>query len=170
MKYELRLAVLVVGFCHAALAVDWRPVDPAELAQKTPRVDPAADAEAIFWDIRIEDNAQGQDVWLNMNHYIRIKIFTERGKEQFATVEIPRIGRRDITGVGARTIKANGNIIELKKEAIFDRELAQSKHLKLRGKTFALPNVEVGDIIEYQYKEVRNNELASYLRLYMRII
>lgn len=168
MKLRLRVAVLLATIAHAAYAVDWRPIEPAELAQKTPRVDPAADAEAVFWDVRIEDNAQGQDIWLTMSHYIRIKIFTERGKEQFATVEIPRFGRRDIDNVAGRTIKPNGTIIELKKDAVFDRQLAQARHLKLRGKTFVLPNVEVGDIIEYQYKETRNDELASYLRLYFQ--
>jgi hypothetical protein len=159
---------LLATLCGAAFAVEWRPIDPSEIAQKTPRVDPAADAEAIFWDVRIEDKFDGNGLSLTMNHYIRIKIFTERGKEQFATVEIPRIGGRDISGVAARTIKADGTIVELKKDSIFDRELAQAKHLKLRGKTFALPNVEVGDIIEYQYKEHRNNEIASHMRLYFQ--
>jgi hypothetical protein len=163
--FAMLLGVLCGG---GAQAIEWRPVEPAELAQKTPKVDPAADAEAIFWDVRIEDRLDGSDLALIMNHYIRIKIFTERGKEQFATVEIPRTGKRSISDVAARTIKADGSIIDLKKDSIFDRELVQTKGLKLRGKTFALPNVEVGDIIEYQYKETRENEIAEYLRLYFQ--
>src|SRR5687767_453916 len=31
---------------------DWRPVTPEELGLNTPRVEPGADAEAIFWEIR----------------------------------------------------------------------------------------------------------------------
>jgi len=31
-----------------------------------------------------------------MNHYIRIKIFTDLGREKYATVEIPRYGKRTI--------------------------------------------------------------------------
>src|SRR5688572_2066875 len=124
-------------FSAAANAVEWRPIDPAELAQKTPRVDPAADAEAILWDVRIEDRAQGGDVSLILTHYVRIKIFTDRGKEQFATVEIPRYGKRSIMDVAARTIKPTGTITDLKKDSIFDRELLQTKGLKVRGKTFA---------------------------------
>jgi hypothetical protein len=127
-----------------------------------------ADAEAIFWDIRIEDREQNGDISLALTHYIRVKIFTERGKEDFATVEIPRVGKRSILDVAARTIKPNGSIIDLKKDAIFDRQLAKTKGVKLRGKSFALPNVEVGDIVEYQYKEVRDNELAQYQRLYFQ--
>ena len=38
----------------------------------------------------------------------------------------------------------------------------------MSGKTFALPNVEVGDIIEYRYRETREGETASYMRLYFQ--
>lgn len=146
-------------------AADWRPIDPSELAQKTPKIDPAADAEAIFWDTKIEDRYLGSDVSLALNNYVRIKIFTERGKELHSTVEIPRYGKRAILDVAGRTIKPNGTIVELKKDSIFDRELIKNKALKLHGITFALPNVEVGDIIEYRYKEVRDDEVVSYMRL-----
>jgi hypothetical protein len=147
---------------------DWRPVDKYELTQKEPKVDPAADAEVIFWDVRIEDRLQGSDLSLALNHYIRIKIFTDRGKEQYSTVEIPRVGKRSISDVAGRTIKPDGTEIEVKKDAIFDRELIKTKGLKVSGKTFALPSVEVGDIIEYRYRETRDNEIASHMRLYFQ--
>jgi hypothetical protein len=162
--------VVTFVFCGAfsTQASDWRPIEPAELAQKTPKVDPAADAEAIFWDVRIEDRLQGQDFSIALNHYIRIKIFTDRGKEQFSTVEIPRNGKRSISEVAARTIKPDGTILDVKKDAIFDRELLKTKGLKLRGKTFVFPNVEKGDIVEYRYRESRDNEVAQYMRLYFQ--
>ena len=167
MKFNLLAALALLSFLIAApaRASDWRPVDPGELAQKTPKIDPAADAEAIFWDTRVEDRYQGSDVSLALNHYVRIKIFTERGKELHSTIEIPRFGKRLILDVAGRTIKPDGSTIELKKDAIFDRELIKNKALKLHGIAFALPNVEVGDIIEYRYKEVRDNEVISYMRL-----
>src|SRR2546429_4990112 len=56
---------------------DWRPVTPEDLAMKTPVVEKGADAEAIFWEIKIDDDQQG----LILTHYVRIKIFTDRGKE-----------------------------------------------------------------------------------------
>src|SRR5678815_4509177 len=132
-------AVAVLGFLWTSgivLAADWRPVDASELAQKTPRVQPDADAEAIFWDVRIEDRLSGGDLSLALNHYIRIKIFTERGLENYATVEIPRFGKRSILDVAGRTIKPDGTVVELKKDGIFDRELVKTKNLKLRGKAF----------------------------------
>src|SRR5205807_9812951 len=101
-------------------------------------------------------------------HYIRIRIFTDLGREKYATVEIPLYAKRSILDVAGRTIKADGSVIQLKKDAIFDRELVKTKGLKLRGTTFTLPNVAAGDIIEYRYKEIRTNEIASHLRLYFQ--
>lgn len=145
--------------------MDWRPIDPAELAQKTPKVEANADAEVIFWDVKIEDRLTGQDLSMSLSHYIRIKIFTDRGKERYSTVEIQKFGKRHIGEVAGRTIKPDGTIIELKKDAVFERDLAKTKGFKAHGTTFALPNVEVGDIIEYHYKEFRDNETADFLPL-----
>ena len=61
-------------------AADWRPVDASELGLKAPRVDPAADAEAIFWDVHLEDRLQNGDFSLSMYHYLRIKIFTSAAR------------------------------------------------------------------------------------------
>ena len=44
-------------------------------------VEKDADAEAIFWEVRIDDNPDGD---LIFNHYIRVKVFTDRGRV-FAT-------------------------------------------------------------------------------------
>jgi hypothetical protein len=159
------LCVVIISTTPAA-ADNWRPVDPSELAQKTAKVEPGADAEAIFWDVKIEDSLQGQDLRLTLSHYIRIKIFTNLGKEKYATVEIEESKGRRIADVAGRTIRPDGSIVELKKDGIFDRELVKAKGAKVRGKTFTLPNVEVGDIIEYRYKEYRDNETANYMRLY----
>ena len=168
-KVSLFFVPLLLLCGTIAQAVDWKPVDPAELAQKTPIIDPNADAEAIFWDVHVEDRLMGEDLLLELTHYIRIKIFTARGKEEFATVEIPRTGNNQrLADIVGRTIKPDGTIIELKKDAIFDRALVKTKGMKLNGKTFVMPNVEVGDIIEYQYHEIREKETASYMRLYFQ--
>jgi hypothetical protein len=164
----IKWTVLITVCCRLAVADSWRPVEAPELAQKAARVEPGADAEAIFWDVKIEDSLNGGDFKLTMSHYIRIKIFTALGKEKYATVEIEQPRHRNITDIAGRTIKPDGTAIELKKDGIFERELVKTKGLKLRGKTFTLPNVEVGDIIEYRYKEHRDNEVATYMRLYFQ--
>src|SRR5437016_1037622 len=130
----MKTLLLLAFWCGLVAGADWRPVDASEVAQKTARVEPGADAEAIFWDVKIEDSFQGGDFQLSLNHYIRIKIFTDRGKEKYAKVEIEQTNRRRITEVAGRTIKADGSIIELKKDGIFDRDLVKTKGAKVRGK------------------------------------
>ena len=165
MRYLLTsLCVLFIGSTRAA-ADNWRPVDPSERAQSTAKVEPGADAEAIFWDIRIDDSDEGG---LTLNHYVRIKIFTNLGREKYATVEIEEFPGHRITDIAGRTLKPDGGIVELKKDGIFDRDLAKTRGAKVKGKAFTLPNVEVGDIIEYRYQEHRDNEAAEYMRLYFQ--
>src|SRR6185295_758969 len=43
--------------------------------------------------------------------------------------------------------------------------IVKSNGLKIKAKSFAMPGVEPGAIIEYRYREVRNNSVSDYLRL-----
>ncbi|HEX8128913.1 MAG TPA: DUF3857 domain-containing protein [Pyrinomonadaceae bacterium] len=144
---------------------DWKPIDPAHLALKAPIVEKDADAEAIFWEVRVDD-AEADLVFTN---YIRIKIFTERGRESQSKIDIVpfRLNAR-IKDVAGRTIKADGQIVELKKEDIFEKTIAKAGDLKLRAKTFAMPSVEPGAIIEYRWREVYPGSSADRTRLYFQ--
>ena len=141
---------------------EWRPVDAADIALKAAVVEPNADAEAIFWDIRIDDSGWDD---LVLNHYVRIKIFTERGRDLHSKIDIPFIGGVKIKDVAARTIKPDGSIIELAKEDVLEKMVVKVSGLKLRTKTFAFPGIEPGAIIEYKWKEVRSNTSANNMRL-----
>ena len=143
------LPCLLVVTSHEIAAPTWKPIDPAHLAMKTPVVEKDADAEAIFWEVQLND--AGDD--LIFSHYIRIKVFTERGKESQSKIDITYFGRNRIVDIAGRTIKADGSIVELKKDAIFDRVIAQLGGQKIKAKTFAMPAVEPGVIIEYRWKE-----------------
>ncbi|MBC8031854.1 MAG: DUF3857 domain-containing protein [Pyrinomonadaceae bacterium] len=144
---------------------EWRPVDPAHLAQKTPIVDPDADAEAIFWDIRVDDGGQDD---LVLSHYIRIKIFTELGREKQSKIEIPFLSGTKIKDVAARTIKPDGSIVELTKADIIEKTIVQVSGRKLRSKNFAFPAIEPGAIIEYKWREVISGASINFLRLYFQ--
>jgi hypothetical protein len=152
---------LMLVSATAFAAEDWKPVDPAQLAGKTPVVDKDADAEAIFWEVRLNDT----DYDLVFNHYIRIKIFTERGKESQSKIDIPYAGRYQIKDIAGRTIKPDGSIVELKKDSVFERTIVKLSGIKIQAKSFAMPGVEPGAIIEYRWREVRPNALANNVRL-----
>jgi hypothetical protein len=141
---------------------EWRPVDPTELAMKTPIVDADADAEAIFWDIRIDDHGEDD---LVLMHYVRIKIFTDRGRETQSKIDIPFLNRTKIKDVAARTIKPDGSIIELAKTDVIERTVVKVEGLKLRMKSFAFQGVEIGSIIEYKWKEVISHASANQMQI-----
>jgi hypothetical protein len=141
---------------------EWKTLDPAELALKAAKVEPNADAEAIFWDIRIDDGGYSD---LVLSHYVRIKIFNERGREKHSKMDIPYVNGVKIKDIAARTIKADGSIVELLKDDIIEKTVVKASGLKLKTKTFAFPGVEPGAIIEYKWKEVISNTSANNLRL-----
>lgn len=176
MKFSRTLVHLPLALACLILAVTpafagdnvWKPIDPAELALKASVVEKDADAEALFWEVRVEDKDEYEGD-LVFQHYIRIKIFTERGRESQSKVDIQfgkffgnNIKIKDIAG---RTIKPDGTIIELKKEDIFERTVVRASGLKVNAKSFAMPSVDPGSIIEYRWREVRSNQSANYVRL-----
>ena len=141
---------------------EWRPVDPAELAMKTPVVEKDADAEALFWEVRVDDSNPDE---LALAHYIRIKVFTERGKESQSKVDLQYLGSTRIKDIAARVIKPDGTITELKKDDVFERTIVKVSGVKVKTKSFALPGVEPNSIIEYRWREVHPGGSANRLRL-----
>jgi Domain of Unknown Function with PDB structure (DUF3857)/Transglutaminase-like superfamily len=144
---------------------DWKPVDPADLALKGSVVEKDADAEALFWEVRVDDNPEGD---LIFTHYIRIKVFTDRGRESQSKIDIPfgnLFGEIKIKDIAARTLKPDGSIVELKKDDVYERTIVKASGAKLKAKSFAMPAVEAGCIIEYRWREVRVGRSANYVRL-----
>jgi len=163
---------LLLGGCAAASTsinvvaiTQWLPVTDEERNLKAPTIDPEAGAEALFWRVHVVDAVQGEDPQTVLYHYIRIKVFTRRGSETQGTQDITYWGRHAILDVAGRTIKPDGTIVELSKDAIFRRDLVKASGLKFKAVSFAMPAVEPGVIIEYRWREVRDQELANYVRL-----
>jgi transglutaminase-like putative cysteine protease len=129
-------------------------------------VDPAADAEAMLWEISVADAAaNNQYPYTVYNHYLRIKIFNDRGVKKFGTVDIEYSGKQNVSDLSARTIQPDGSIQELTRSAVFDRVIEKRNGRKLHARSFALPGVKPGSIIEYRWRESHDDELANYVRL-----
>jgi hypothetical protein len=169
MRRIISLIVSVVCLTILPVAVfagdDWRPVPPADLASKASVVEKDADAEALFWEVRVDDSLPEE---LSLKNYIRIKIFTERGKESQSKVDLQYLGSTRIRDIAARVIKADGTIVELKKDEVFERTLVKANGVKVKAKSFALPGIEPGSIIEYRWREVIPNGTADKLRLHFQ--
>jgi hypothetical protein len=172
-----KLFLALIAVCLVLLAFiqapaggdDWRPINPADLESMTPVVDKDADAEVIFWEAKVTDEIQENlDSFYPrtvISHYLRIKVFTARGKESQSKIDIAFDNNTEIKDLAARTIKQDGSVVEVPKKDFFERTIVKQGGRKLKAKSFAMPNVEPGAIIEYRYREVRNNTLSFYERL-----
>ena len=164
-RFALLSILSLLAFCTVtAFAQDkeWRQISPAELASKTPQVEPDADAEAIFWEVRVDDSATDE---LALKHYVRVKIYTERGREKYSKFDIPFTRGMKIKDIAARVIKADGSTVEIGKQDIFEREVVKANKVKIKAKSFAVPNIEPGVIVEYRYREVIEDAGARGMRL-----
>lgn len=163
-----KLCVLLSAFCIIFLysqivfsQKDWRPVSQEEVQMKAPKIEPDADAEALLWEVYVTDEDAYGGLQTVLNHYLRIKIFNDRGREAFSKVDIPygKVSSFNlnikIKDIAARTIKPDGSIVELKEADIFERDIVKGSGIKLKAKSFAVPGIEAGSIIEYRWKEVR---------------
>ncbi|HEV2862107.1 MAG TPA: DUF3857 domain-containing protein [Pyrinomonadaceae bacterium] len=168
-RLALALSLLVLACAPAALAgdKDWKPIDPTHLAMKEPAVEKDADAEVVFWEVRVSYEDNGGQPSTVLSHYVRIKIFNERGRDAQSKVDLPELKFRGrnikIKDIAGRTVKPDGQIVELKKEDVYQRDLVKASGVKLKARSFALPGVEPGSLIEYRWREVRDG-ITSYER------
>ena len=112
---------------------------------KTFEKEPDADILIIFDKGRARIT---KDFDLELKKHVRIKILTEEGKS-FANVKLGYWHEDNIYHIEATSYNPDGKIFELDDDNIFDE--GTEKH---KVKSFAIPGVEVGSVIEYKYELV----------------
>ncbi|HVW69926.1 MAG TPA: DUF3857 domain-containing protein, partial [Steroidobacteraceae bacterium] len=128
-----------------AWAEDWLPVTREELAMTQDPKAPGAPAVYLYREVNRDDSGDSEDF------YARIKILTEEGRER-ANVHIAYGTARDsIRSIRARTIRPDGSIANFD-GTVYDRPVVSGQDSKWMEKTFTLPDVQVGSIIEYRYR------------------
>lgn len=162
----LHLILIAFVFCAANLSAgdeaEWRPISETELSLSKPLVEADADAEAIFWEVTFDDKKRSK---MSLYHYVRVKIFTERGRERFSKFDIPFAKGKKVEDVAARVIKPDGTIVNLNPSDVFEREIVKAGKLKIKARSFAVPGIEPGVIVEYRYTEIYKNDSVSGERL-----
>jgi hypothetical protein len=155
-------AAAALSFAAPLLTAEsWKPIEPAHLALKAPVVDPNADAEVLFWEIGAAWRSKLRSRKTTFSHYIRLKVFTERGRESQSTIDIPFSNSDEVSDIAARTIRADGTIQELAKDAFHERTIKRNGRPDRRVMSINLPGVEAGSIIEYQYQLTFHDFLAD---------
>jgi hypothetical protein len=140
----------------------WRPVTAYEMQLKAPTVESDADAEGIFWEVWLDDEKTNS---IYQEHYIRVKIFTARGQERFSKFDIPFTKGLKIDGIAARVIRPDGTILTLDPKDIFEREIVKANKVKVTAKSFAVPGIEPGVIVEYKYRETFKDTWGNGINL-----
>ena len=145
----LMIAGLSLGVFRATqlkAGVAFQPVVPDELKMSSEPQAPGAPAIILFRQVDRDDNGESS----HQDEYVRIKILTEEGRK-YADIEIPFFKEdQRIGNVHGRTIRPDGSIAEFKGQ-VFEKNLVKGRGIKYLAKTFTLPDVQVGSIIEYFY-------------------
>ena len=128
---------------------DWQPIAAEDLTMKDNPKSPGADAMILYRESAIDEDKS------TVSEYMRIKIFTQAGAK-YGDIEIPYAkGVTSIGGLKARTIRPDGSISDFQGKP-FDKTIVKEGGLKVLAKTFTLPDIAPGCIIEYQYREQRD--------------
>lgn len=156
------LACLAAVFAGAARSVpersSWPPISAEDAAMKDCPRQPGAPAVILYR----EENSEVDEGMTTV--FKRLKVLTPAGRDR-AAIEIPFVaGVTKVTGIEARVVSPEGSEKAFDGE-IFEKTALRRGRLRLAVKTFALPNVEVGSIIDYRYRLVHGLSNRSAERL-----
>lgn len=158
LSHLLAILAMVSG---AVASVGFQPVSPEELKMTSEPQAPGAPAIILYHQLDRDDygrTGHGGAVIVGTqssasryeDNYFRIKILTEEGRK-YANVEIrlpDQIG--SVGSINARTIRPDGSIVNFDGQ-VFEKTIYKAKGFHYRAKTFTLPDVQPGSIIEYYY-------------------
>jgi hypothetical protein len=138
------LALTAVAFTPVTDADDWLPISPEDLKMTSEPKAPGAPAINLYRQVDRDDQGYKE------TNYVRIKILTEEGRK-YGDVSIPlyKAGEQ-INSIRARTVRPDGSIVNFDGK-VFQAPIVKGKNVKIMAKSFTLPDVQVGSIIEYRY-------------------
>ena len=129
---------------------DWLPIPPEDLALKDNPAQTGAHAMILYRESAVNEKYASTD-GAYITEYVRIKVFTKEGTDE-GNVEIPfRKESADIKDIRARTIHSDGSIVNFEGKP-FEKTVEKRSGEKFLAKTFSLPDVQPGCIIEYKYR------------------
>ena len=144
LRHWILLLLLGLASPTAWAGEDWLPITPEELKMTSEPKAPSAQAIYLYRQVDRDDTAYRE------YNYYRLKIFTEEGRK-YADVEIPFVkGFGNIKNIQARTINPDGRIANFDGK-IYEKTVVKARDVKYLAKTFSMPDVQAGSIIEYRY-------------------
>lgn len=146
----LPVFVLLTAVLSAAEKSPWDPIDPADLAATTSQTSPGAEAEYLFIHQRLVEHSLG----LESDNYVRAKLYTRGGVDHANLLRVESGEWLHVRKLQARVVKPDGRSLELKKEDFHESTLVKDDSgASQKVISFAFPNLEPGDIVEYRWRE-----------------
>ncbi len=143
---------IVIFLCSTAFAGgaragdEWLPIDPAELKMTSEPLAPGAPAIYLYRQVDRSDRVVNSTEY----NYLRIKVLTEEGRK-YGNIEIPFEKELfQVNAIRARTIHPDGSIVNFEGK-VYENTIVKSQTEKVLAKTFSMPDVTVGSIIEYSF-------------------
>ncbi len=164
----MALTVCLVSSTVAHAGSKWRPVDAHELALTRPSVDPDAGAEVLLWRITVEDAITGPNVLSDVTHFLRVKVFDQRGVEAVGNPDIVYDKGTSIVDFAARTVRPDGSMVEVTKADRFERTIVKADGIKRKALSFAFPALAPGVVLEYHWTERRYDEDIDGVQLILQ--
>ncbi|MEO7028904.1 MAG: DUF3857 domain-containing protein [Acidobacteriaceae bacterium] len=149
------VAILATCVTGSALASDqWVKPTAEELSMTAVPGHPGAPAAYLLREEITKDDLHV------VQHYERIKILTEKGKD-YANVELRFASftgdfgdynndNKTVSDIAGRTIHADGTVIPFSGKP-YRKVIYKGPYFKYQARVFTLPDVEVGSIVEYRY-------------------
>ncbi|MFZ1682552.1 MAG: DUF3857 domain-containing protein [Candidatus Zixiibacteriota bacterium] len=124
-------------------ATAWIPVDDSMLS--------GHGAVMLFEKVTVDDFVK-TDYSTMLTTYCRVRIASTQGRSA-ADITIPYYFRdQKVKFVRGRTIRHNGDTVNLAPEQVIEREAVKAQGLKIKQTSFSMPGVSDDCIIEYAYK------------------
>jgi hypothetical protein len=138
------LILCLSSFSIPAMSTEFPPINADELKMTGIPEQPGAPAVILYREETDNDMMNEHTV------YERIKILTDAGREH-GNVEIPYSRRGfSISGISGQTVHPDGTVIPFTGKP-FDKTVLKSAGYKVNVKSFSLPDVQVGSVIDYRY-------------------
>jgi hypothetical protein len=133
----------------------WPPISAEDAAMKDCPAQPGAPAVILDREEITNGDTHATSV------FKRLKILTDAGRA-YSNIEIPFLkGVTKITGIEARVVTPQGSARAFTGQ-VFDKTVLRYRKLRMAAKTFALPDVAVGSIIDFRYKvEADSGDVGS---------
>lgn len=150
MSKSLRRFSLIVcmatSFLTSARAQDqeFGQPSPDELKMTSIAEQPGAPAVVLSHEEICDDN------YHYCSMYKRIKILTEAGISKYSDVSLYSYRGYSVAEVRARTIHSDGSIVNFEGKPL-DKVVYKGRDQRLNVKSFSVPDVRVGSMIEYRY-------------------